>query len=99
MYICIYIHMYIYMHTYIYFFTYIHTHIYIYIHAHIYIFIIHIILYYICLMSKIYLCFEIQPPSENDLDQDVKPLEEKAIVRVEGMESFTHCDVAPGRHR
>ncbi|CAL1147252.1 unnamed protein product, partial [Cladocopium goreaui] len=25
--------------------------------------------------------------------QDVKPLEEKAIVRVEGMESFTHCDV------
>ena len=32
-------------------------------------------------MSKIYLCFEIQPPSENDLDQDVKPLEEKAIVR------------------
>jgi len=50
-------------------------------------------------MSKIYLCFEIQPPSENDLDQDVKPLEEKAIVRVEGMESFTHCDVAPGRHR
>ena len=50
---------------------------------------IYIYTHYVCIYA---------PTSPERRAQDVKPLEEKAIsVRVEGMESFTHCDVAPGR--